>query len=133
MTGEWKGRYARQRDGLPPCTQSMLNAMRGLAAGDSGRLLHHRTVGAMLKNGWCELVATGYRLTPAGRHALDVYSGRRNRNDNLCPDCGVRERLVYASGRVRGYCRRCQSKRQVRYNERARYRQKLAMIERLLS
>lgn len=122
-----------KRRGLPGISPYMLAALKSLReakenakeSGFPGEAfaelpgLHKHTLRALLDFNRDWIVAetltetvggTRYAITARGLKALKVYEPELRRNDGICPDCGLRPKHVYTTGRKAGYCAVCLSK-----------------------
>lgn len=76
--------------------------------------VHKRTINSLLSRGWITispgLDGARYSITSEGERAHRHFAKAPRRFDGICPTCGVRPKMVSASGTTYGYCKECEQK-----------------------
>lgn len=117
----------RRRGDTPRCTGMMHDVLSQLVAagGSCVVTVHPNTMHALRRADMVIVTHDGLcHITALGREVQRVYAiPKANygpRKDDICPDCGVRRRHRYSSGRTAGYCKPCRNKRASVYSRRCR-------------
>jgi hypothetical protein len=112
-------RWERTIGGLH-CTAAMFMVLQSLVeAGAQGFPyiplpgVHKHTLNALTARRWI-IASPGldgwrYAITDEGRRAHKIFSRPPNRNDGICPVCGIRPKHRYPSGKLYGYCKECEA------------------------
>lgn len=100
----------------------LFNAARARAGWQDCSNFNIRMLKPLARKGFIDLdiQTRSARITETGEriYKLFVRPGNNTRHDNICPNCGVRERAFTAAGKTRGYCRECAAE----YSRRVRSR-----------